>query len=596
MIHSLTSTLTSFKQLEFRPGLNLLVARRTKKSTDKQTRNGLGKSSFVDLVHFMLGANVPEFLKQTPQLATQRFALDFDLGGQSLEVERAAVGRRSETAVRLVRGDPSGWPTQPKRTRRDPDLLFKSNDWKALLGIRMFGLSAATDEGDDEQEGTGEPTFRMMFPYFARRDRSGGFLLPEQHDSKQQLGDQQIALTYLLGLDVSIPSDLQALRKRESALNAFKSLSKSGALGGRLQSASEVFTELSIAEQRAKIVELQLAGFRVVERYSDLEEESNALTRENNRLSEENEADLSLISSLEESLRTEKPPRYADVEQAFKEVSVVLPGLVKRRFEEVDRFHASIIRNRSSHLEGEIQAARDQVARRRLRMTEADRRRSEILVTLQAGGALEQYTRFQSELTRLQADVARLRQLHSQMQRLEGDGLDLGIERMRIFKRLKDDHAEQSDTRKLAIQTFEKLSEALYENEQAGSLEIDATENGPVFKVKIPAGRSTGKNHMQAFCFDMMLMELVKRRGIGPGFLIHDSALFDGVDGRQVGRALELGRKQAEEQGFQYIVTINEDALEQAQKEAKVSLRDAIIPVRLTDEVETGGLFGFRFD
>ena len=49
------------------------------------------------------------------------------------------------------------------------------------------------------------------------------------------------------------------------------------------------------------------------------------------------------------------------------------------------------------------------------------------------------------------------------------------------------------------------------------------------------------------------------RPQMGPGFLIHDSHLFDGVDGRQVISALRLGSEIAQELGFQYIVTMNED-------------------------------------
>ena len=41
--------------------------------------------------------------------------------------------------------------------------------------------------------------------------------------------------------------------------------------------------------------------------------------------------------------------------------------------------------------------------------------------------------------------------------------------------------------------------------------------------------------------------------------MIHDSHLFDGVDGRQVISALKIGAETAEELGFQYIVTMNED-------------------------------------
>ncbi len=99
---------------------------------------------------------------------------------------------------------------------------------------------------------------------------------------------------------------------------------------------------------------------------------------------------------------------------------------------------------------------------------------------------------------------------------------------------------------------------------------------------------------MQIFCFDMMLMRLCAKRGISPG-LNHDSHLFDGVDGRQVVRALRVGAQNAADLGFQYIVTMNEDdAFKETEK--GFNLNDYILDVKLTDATEDGGLFGFRFD
>ena len=99
---------------------------------------------------------------------------------------------------------------------------------------------------------------------------------------------------------------------------------------------------------------------------------------------------------------------------------------------------------------------------------------------------------------------------------------------------------------------------------------------------------------MQIFCFDMMLMRLCMKRKIGPGFLVHDSHLFDGVDGRQVAKALEVGARTAAELGFQYIVTMNsDDAFKETN--ANFDLQPYILPTRLTDATEDGGLFGIRF-
>jgi uncharacterized protein YydD (DUF2326 family) len=106
--------------------------------------------------------------------------------------------------------------------------------------------------------------------------------------------------------------------------------------------------------------------------------------------------------------------------------------------------------------------------------------------------------------------------------------------------------------------------------------------------------RSKGIKNMQIFCFDMMLMRLCADRGIGPGFLVHDSHLFDGVDGRQVVSALKVGAETAAKLGFQYIVTMNEDDAFKEKIEG-FDLQNFVLPVALTDAMEDGGLFGFRF-
>uniref|UniRef100_UPI00249A6215 DUF2326 domain-containing protein n=1 Tax=Pseudomonas sp. PS01302 TaxID=2991438 RepID=UPI00249A6215 len=139
---------------------------------------------------------------------------------------------------------------------------------------------------------------------------------------------------------------------------------------------------------------------------------------------------------------------------------------------------------------------------------------------------------------------------------------------------------------------FSVSGNSLYES--AGSMTIDETSNGPVFKFPMQGQRSKGIKNMQIFCFDMMLMRLCISRQIGPGFLIHDSHLFDGVDGRQVISALRLGSEIAQELGFQYIVTMNED---DAFKETLdgFDLNGYVLPKRLTDATEDGGLFGIRF-
>ena len=101
---------------------------------------------------------------------------------------------------------------------------------------------------------------------------------------------------------------------------------------------------------------------------------------------------------------------------------------------------------------------------------------------------------------------------------------------------------------------------------------------------------------MQIFCFDLMLTEISRKQGRGPDFLIHDSHLFDGVDERQVAKAPQLGAERAEAAGFQYIVTMNSDALPQEGFKRGFDIQAHVLKTKLTDATETGGLFGLRFN
>lgn len=99
---------------------------------------------------------------------------------------------------------------------------------------------------------------------------------------------------------------------------------------------------------------------------------------------------------------------------------------------------------------------------------------------------------------------------------------------------------------------------------------------------------------MQVYCFDLDLVTLWSRRQRGPGFLVHDSHLFDGVDERQRASALQLGAEYAEAEDFQYVVTLNSDEIPKDFPDGRV-IEDFLLPERLTDHGEDGGLFGLRF-
>jgi uncharacterized protein YydD (DUF2326 family) len=91
MLRKLSANDPRFKVFTFKDNLNLVVADRTPKSLETDSRNSAGKSSIIELFHFLLGARVDNrSLAQRKALRNITFslALDWPTLDQSLEVGR----------------------------------------------------------------------------------------------------------------------------------------------------------------------------------------------------------------------------------------------------------------------------------------------------------------------------------------------------------------------------------------------------------------------------------------------------------------------------------------------------------------------------
>lgn len=110
MIRRIYSNLPTFKDLKLRPGLNVLLADKSRGATDKQTRNGAGKSSFLEVLHFLLGSDCkPDSIFRNPALADAVFGMELELAGSFVRVER----RGAKPSPITVAGDFTVWPIEP---------------------------------------------------------------------------------------------------------------------------------------------------------------------------------------------------------------------------------------------------------------------------------------------------------------------------------------------------------------------------------------------------------------------------------------------------------------------------------------------------
>jgi uncharacterized protein YydD (DUF2326 family) len=580
MIQEISSSLPSFKALKFGAGLNVVLAEKSEGATDRQTRNSSGKTSLISIVHFLLGGNCPAAsIFKYESLLEQSFSLNFDLSSQRMTAQRSG----SDPNKIYVDANLSEWPEQPTVDSSTGDSWFTNKKWTAALAVSMFDVNESSKYS---------PTFRSMFPYFARVEPEGGFQHAEMYYSTQQPWNIQVNLSHLLGLDWKPSQALQELKDQEKTLKLLKRNSSQGVLGNLVGKAGELRTKLALAEKDLKRLEKELSEFQVLPEYRDLEKEASTIAIRQSDLANANTLDRQRIKSIEQQLQAEQPVQADDIMAMYEEANVVLPDLVRKRIEDVQAFHDRVIKNRLLHLQREIQDAEQRIVVRESEAQGLDSRRREIMKVLSSHGAIDQMIKLEEERSRLFSLVDELKKRLEVTNKLESTKTELTIERAQVKQRISIDHAEHDEILRDAILIFEELSREISDHE--GSLEVDVSDNGPTFKIKVEGGRSVGIRNMQIFCFDMMLSIIWAKRNFGPGFLIHDSHLFDGMDSRQVAKAIEIGEAKSREHNFQYIITMNSDQVPRNEFKPEFEFDRFVNPVQLNDENETGGLFGMR--
>jgi uncharacterized protein YydD (DUF2326 family) len=601
MIISIESTLTTFKTVRFHKGLNVLLADTQPGSTGRQTRNSAGKSSLVEIVHFLLGSDCDkDSLFRTKALIDHSFIGTFVLAGETIRVSRRGndpskilVAPGKTTPPDGQRPASSILQSLPTRVDKGTGIESISNvNWRLFLGHIMFKLP--TDPGGTLFEHSYTPTFRALFSYFARRWASGAFLHPERQAEKQQRWDWQVNLSYLLGLDWQIPFEFQKVRVRERMLEELKKAAKGGALGDVVGTVAELRPQLTIAETEAAKLREQLGRFEVLDSYVESSRRAARAKTEMQTLAREIVSLQEKAEHLGRAVDSERRPARSDIERLYASARIELPQLVLRRLEQVTEFYDSVVENRRAHLQNEIAQTRENISKREQQIATLDAERSAVLQMLQGRGALEDFVELQKELASREATAASLRERYKAAEALEGETTQLDIDRANLKRRLQEDHRGRKDALNDAILIIANAISELYDDRH-GRFVVEATENGPEFRISIDGDRGGGISNMEVFCLDLALFELVTRRFGGPSFALHDSHLFDGVDERQIARALMLGSRATDGGDLQYIVTMNSDIFDRLPLPAAVNRETVVLDTRLSDD-ERGGLFGFRFD
>jgi uncharacterized protein YydD (DUF2326 family) len=582
MIHSVRCDKPSFKNIEFKPGFNVVLAERTKESTKKDSRNGLGKSTLIEIIHFCLGGNKGETLSKSA-VDNWSFTLEFDLGKKKISATR----NTKEQSKIIISGDCSEWPIKPERDRKTGELIISARDWTKVLGVLMFGLQL--NYPDMEYV----PTFRSLMSYFVRRNGTrGGFLNPFQQYKNQLEWDKQVNNAFLLGLNWEYASKWQVIKDRIDVINQIKKEAKTGILANLMGTIGELEALKIRLESQAAQEGEELASFKVHPQYKKIEEEANELTSKNHELINTDIIDKKMLEYYEASLKEEVEAKHEEVTKMYKEAGVILPSSLTKRIDDVLAFHKQVVINRKEFLKTEIERLERDIAEREQQIATITTQRAELLQILQKHGALDELTKLQNKHQKTIADVKDVNIRLENLKKFEQGENAIVVEQAVLQQQASTDLSERKSQRELAILLFNSNSKALYA--APGTLSIDVSKTGYKFNVTIERSGSFGIGNMKIFCYDLVLAQIWAKKAKSPIFLIHDSFLFADVDERQKALSLELAAKESKTCGFQYICTLNSDTLPRKDFNKDFNF-DQYVRKTVTDAKDDGGLLGIRF-
>lgn len=582
MIHSVRCDQPSFKDVTFKSGLNVVLAERSEESTEKDSRNGLGKTTLIEIIHFCLGAGTTKdkgLLRE--QLKGWTFYLDIDLRGKFF-----TISRNTEKPNRVViDGDWSGWPIKPTVDTKTNEPAMKIAEFNCILGWLMFDLEVPPPDTKYL------PTFRSLISYFVRRGRDA-YSVPFEHFRKQLEWDKQINNAYLLDLGWEYAQKWQKLKDQENTLAQLREAARSGLMPNIVGSIGELEAAKVRLEEQAKRSAQQLQSFKVHPQYRDIEERASHLTTEIQQLVNENVSARRMVEFYESSYENEQAPDETLVAKMYEEAGVVLPELIVKQIEDVQEFHQRLISHRKEFLRAEIGRLNREIQNREVQVRSISDERASLMAILQAHGALEENALLQQQHVKLVAELEDIKNQIANLEKFEQGKSALRIDQESLLLSARADYDERRASRDRAISLFNANSEALYE--APGKLIIDVTPTGYKFQVEIERADSQGFEQMKVFCYDLMLAQLWSQKEIQPGFLIHDSTIFDGVDERQFANGLQLLTKATAECGFQYICCLNSDTVPYQDLPAGFDFTQYVRLI-LTDATEDGGLLGIRF-
>lgn len=559
----------SFHTVTFNPkGLSIISA--IKETNDpRKTYNSVGKTLTIAIIHFCLGSNSNKEFEN--QLKGWVFYLDFIIGKEKYSVSRATDNQKEI----ILNGK-----------------TYKLKEFNTLLEEKLFLI----------KENKKFISFRGLISRFIRFGVDG-YIENDRFIKNEKPVTRLINNAFLLGLEIDYAIKKVQLKEKEQNIAQLKNQLNNPEFKAIFGTENKKDLEIKIVELETTIDKYKksLDEFVIADDYDAIRKEADKISYDLQQLKNKRSKLFSAVSNIEKSLEIQPDISKEQLIKLYEESKIQLASMVVKKLEELEDFNSKLLDNRAKKLLEEKRHFEKEIAELNKTISKLGKVENEKLQYLNSTGALEDYTKLNKALTDSENKLHTLNQfrLLSNEYKIafEENKKDFANENIETDKYLENSR----DLIKKNILLFKSFVEKFYSEKNSGiTIENNEGKNSLRFdiKAKIQDDAGNAVNEVKIFCYDWTILKAKHNHKIE--FLFHDSKITGDMDTRQVKTMLEIADEECKNEGFQYIISLNQNVIDSLKTEMTDSEHERIINkniiLTLSDKSPEEKLLGVQVD
>lgn len=573
------------KDIVFHDGVNIILGKYSNKQ-NREDINGIGKSSFIRLINFMLLSETATKVfanKKYGFVKEHSLALELEVENQILTIRREFQNADTiylEYAKSKVELD------YKEAKEKLYSIFFPSSQEIILSGNRYGTLLNFFIKDDLESLQRIDPLNFYAFKF------------------TPNIIERNLYNLFLLNLPTREVENLHSQMKEYENINTTKNELIKKMKEDTGKPIEEFKTERLAIEKNITTLENAIKNYTFSEKYKNIEDRIMEFTSQISEKLKNYHSISNKIKKIIEAYSLNIDFDSTKVASIYNQSLETFGDLVKKSLDDVKEFKKQLIENRNKFLYGRELELKNESQRILNEISIIESQRKELYKQLEEKGALESitntYEQIIEEKTKLNKNLELLKRIE-ELQNSLGD-LDVTISTLKRdiqlqIKKLEDDIKE---LRQLFHEILENAISLEENSESYFDIAVKTSKSRTQLpfeiKIEIPKADSLGKARLKIIAYDFLvfLYNMRKNRKF-PSFLIHDG-VFHGISRDTLVKSLNYIHSQFLQLGnFQYITTFNEDELPKGNLDSvfDFSFNDSLI--LSLEDVENKMLFKKNF-